>query len=395
MIRERSVAKYGTKPGPHSCVVCRDERRRWTVSTTAPIGAGSGVVPVSLGLDLLVYSTVLPADLSLCQEVDNPPSMSVTECNDFERSLTVSVRLTEFPEIDGEPVGQNLGWRIVAEGAEVTVEAPVASTWRLRIHANGLTVDEVLGVVESVPVLANRNEFVSDYEIPIAFEDLTDEQLRSIAVGSSDPRVVRSSDNSVTLVGETAEAGGFTLYSGTAQPTDLLNVVSGLGSAQLVAIAERPMIIGSSIGGPAVYWIQRGKIWALLTQSNRDSAAQFAIEASGAIEVLPPRTRNWTVEFLRTTQPEVHLGDRISFEGQLTGSVPEGPIEVYLLTADPLGLTDYRCSATADIDGSFSCTGPPLGSGDGFGPFGAGEHVLAIGEPWLIVPGSNFQIIIP
>ncbi len=373
-----------------------------SVPTTSTSVAGPSLVPVALGLDLLFYPGRVPADLSLCEEVNNPPSMSVTVCDGANRTVSVSVRPSEFPELDGQPVEGHSEWRIVEEGGNVTLEVPIANTWRLRAEAKGLKSDEVVEIVESTRVVANRDALITDYEVvvPVAFEDLTDEQLRKITAGSINPTIVRSDQDGITITGETGDVGSFALFAGTASPADLLDVVSGLGSARLVTSTDRPMIAGSGIVGDdpslwdsMVYWIQRGKMWTLFTQSDSDSATELAVEASKAIAALPPRTRNWQVDSLAPSGTTFRLGDRITVEGRLSGSFPDEMIWVYLLRADPIELVDYLCRDRPDADGSFTCTSSALMLGGTFSSMGSGEYLLAVGDPWHVVPGSNFHIV--
>jgi len=258
-------------------------------TVTAP-SVDRTLAPTAVGKELLWYPTVLPSDLKDCSEVINDPTFRLTCTADdpgVEREITLEIRPTGYPKLDGEAVPGHFGWSRAFQGTAEVIEVPVGVTWRLRAVAVGVDSDELVAVVDSIPVIGDRQALIPAFELPLVLVDTGDDALEALIARDREVEVVRDTTSSAFIVVGSSSEDRVLIHVGSAQPGDLVEFVGELGDARLVDQAERPMVIGTSNDQTQIVWIQRGLLWSLLTPMPEGQAVDFSLDLSQSISSLP------------------------------------------------------------------------------------------------------------
>lgn len=151
----------------------------------------------------------------------------------------------------------------------------------LVVTASGSSVDEILAVTESIPIVGEREALYSAPEVPLDVDSLTDEQIAGL-VDADEPS------------GLTRYGGSFRLSAGdlslNASPSfdPLYKFTSTMPMPRLVLRGGRPAIVGESAQGRWwATWMQRGLLLQLEGQGTSEDAVRMLALVGQGIDELP------------------------------------------------------------------------------------------------------------
>ncbi len=253
--------------------------------------------PIEIDKAPLYYPTLLPDDLDLCGETVNPPTVRVIFCNGGsspDRSLTIDVKGSYLPGPAGyvplsAAVPGRAGW--TTSGSSPTLVAiPVSEAWHLRVEAEGMKLEEIVAIMDSLPIINNR-EAVSTVVTPekrIKLADVDDATLRSLVADEEFVKVYNTTGDQALIVIDNAtdrrvlisinpaypfSSGEFAL----GEPSVLVDAVGQGGNARLVEGIDRPVLIGEINGETQFTWVQGDLLWTFSVVQDPAEATARAI----------------------------------------------------------------------------------------------------------------------
>jgi hypothetical protein len=260
--------------------------------------------PIDIGEAPLHYPTLLPSDLDLCGEFINPPTVRVIFCNGGsspDRSLKIEVKGSYLPEPLGyTPLGgavpDRKGWTTSGDSPTL-VTIPVSEAWHLRVEAEGMKLEEIVAIMDSLPIINNR-EAVSTVAAPetrIKLTDVDDATLRSLVADEEFVKVYNTNGDQALIVIDDATArrtlisvnSAEPFYSGEfalGEPSVLVDAVGLGGYARLVEGVDRPVLIGGIDGETQLTWVQGNLLWSFSVVQDPDLATARAIALMDQIQ---------------------------------------------------------------------------------------------------------------
>ncbi len=254
--------------------------------------------PVDIGEAVLYYPTLLPSDLDLCGEFVNPPTVRVVVCNagsSPDRTLKIDVKGSYLPGPVGyAPLPYTVpgreGWTTTITDSGTIVNIPVSEAWHLRVEATGMKLEEIVAIMDSVPIINNRKAVsrVVTPEKRIKLADVDDATLRSLVAEEEFVKVYNTNGFQALIVIDNATDRRVLIsinpvvpfYSGEfalGEPSVLVDAVGQGGNARLVEGVDRPVLIGEADGETQLTWVQGDLLWMFNVAQDPDDATRRAI----------------------------------------------------------------------------------------------------------------------
>lgn len=267
-----------------------------TVSSTTPDSTGpttteiasQELIRATVGEALLYYPKMIPADLFLCEEVINLPTQTLTLCDPGRPDdRKIRIRIVDAISVrpSGEAIPDHFGWRLDETPSVTTIYAPAAGTWLIEARSVGMLSSDVVEMLDSIPVFAERDALLPGSEPRLTLSDVPDDVLAGL-VPDPAPTVVRERDDGAFIVFDTPTDARVTVHVGYGPHDALLEALAGLTRARLVPGPDRPVLVGATRNQTQAWWIQRGLLWSLLVDVPYDTASSIAIDMINEIDKL-------------------------------------------------------------------------------------------------------------
>ncbi|NOX22186.1 MAG: hypothetical protein GXP36_03715 [Actinobacteria bacterium] len=253
--------------------------------------------PIEIDEAPLYYPTLLPDDLDLCGETVNPPTVRVIFCNggsNPDRSLKIDVKGSYLPGPAGyvplsAAVPGREGW--TTSGSSPTLVAiPVSKAWHLRVEAEGMKLEEIVAIMDSLPIISDRESLsrVVTPERRIKLADVDDATLRSLVADEEFVKVYNTTGDQALIVIDNATAWRALISINSVEPADsgefalgepsvLVDLAGQLEYARLVEGVDRTVLVGEIDGETQLAWVQGDLLWTFSVVQDPDEATARAI----------------------------------------------------------------------------------------------------------------------
>lgn len=267
------------------------------VTATTSVDMVRPLSPVQIGEALLYYPTLLPSDLDLCGESINAPNMRVIVCNGGsspDRTLRIDIK-SSYPQGPWgyaplrDPVPDRRGWT-AATGPKTIVNIPVSDLWFLRVEASGMSLGEIVAIMDSLPIISNREALIGPdiFERRIKLVDIDEATLRSLVASEQFVKVCQMNPDQALIVIDNATDWRALISINPAEPFDseeitlgepsvLVDLAGQLGSARLVEGVDRPVLVGRIDGETQLAWVQGDLLWTFAVAQNPTDATARVI----------------------------------------------------------------------------------------------------------------------
>ncbi len=254
-----------------------------TTTTTRLDTAEVVLGPVEADEQILYHPTILPIGWSACDLSENRASADKFCAEDD--SAWVSVKVVDPGTVsrsNGVSAGVFSGlW--LSDSDPMELFFPTSEHAATIVQARGLTIEKLLEIASSIPYVGDAASLVPDYELPLAFETLTEDHFSGLFATIGDQPKVNLERFNVTVAGENAVLTGFRLR-GYWTPDAAVEIPL----PRLVA-ADRPLVVGVSPerGRGYAVWDQGGFGWRLEGNLTLEQATSLALDIVGAMADFP------------------------------------------------------------------------------------------------------------
>ncbi len=274
------------------------------VTATISVDIVRPLSPVQIGEALLYYPTLLPSDLDLCSELVDPRTMRVIVCNGTstpERTLKIDVKRS-YPRGPAgyaplnDPVPDRRGWTTTA-GARTIVNIPVSDVWYLRVDASGMKLEEIVGIMDSLPIIKNRDMLIGSVapEKRIVLKDVDAATLRSLVASEQDVIVYNTNPDQALIVIDNTTAWRALISINPVEPLDseeltlgepsvLVDLAGQLEYTRLAEGVDRPVLVGEIDGETQLAWVQGNLLWTFAVVQNPTDATARVIALMDQIQ---------------------------------------------------------------------------------------------------------------
>ena len=269
----------GSAEGADAGVSSTNTSPTTTVEDTVAVVLG----PVETDEQILYHPTILPTGWSACDVSENRASADKF-CGEDD-SAWVSVKLVN-PGTVSRSKGVSAGvfsglWLSDSDPRELFF--PTSEHAATIVQARGLTIDNLLEIASSIPYVGEAASLVPDYELPLAFETLTEEHFSGLFAMIGDEPNVDLERFNVTVAGENAALTGFRLR-GYWTPDAAVEI-----PLPRLVPADRPLVVGVSPdrGRGYAVWDQGGFGWRLEGNLTVEQATNLALEIVATMADFP------------------------------------------------------------------------------------------------------------
>ncbi|MEN8234175.1 MAG: hypothetical protein ABFR89_04555 [Actinomycetota bacterium] len=238
---------------------------------------------------ILYHPTALPKGWETCRVVEDA-SKGDRFCDpqDPDRWVQVRVRQARDARYDGlPPVGDDDNGVWVERGATNEVAYRRSGNWIVVRNDDTLPAETLVEIATSIPVVGDFNALYGSYEVPLALEEVTDDDLADLMADfGSEPRVVRG-DAEANVYAADASICGF--HADGYSVPDFAWMVPQ--PRLVVASVDQPIVIGYSADKNRAYavWDQAGYGWRLegrMTVEEIEAAALALLERIGELPTI-------------------------------------------------------------------------------------------------------------
>jgi hypothetical protein len=239
--------------------------------------------PVAADEQILYHPTILPTGWSACDVSENRASADKFCAEDD--SAWVSVKLVD-PGTVSRSKGVSAGvfsglW--LSDSDPMELFFPTSEHAATIVQARGLTIEHLLEIASSIPYVGDAASLVPDYELPLAFETLTEEHFSGVFESIGDQPKVNLERFNVTVAGENAVLTGFRLR-GYWTPDAAVEI-----PLPRLVLADRPLVVGVSPdrGRGYAVWDQGGFGWRLEGNLTVEQVTSLARDIVAAMADFP------------------------------------------------------------------------------------------------------------
>lgn len=238
-----------------------------TTPPSASTTTATSLVEAEYEAAFILYPTLLPEGWEVCWEVDIGVHPAVPNVSRFcppgteDRWVQVAVMDAAVAGMSrGDPIpdAHNAMW-LPQTGETLAVGVPVGINVALVVTARGLDPASLLAVVESIPIVGDRQALYGPYELPlpVALAELSDADLGQLVSDLMDaPRIGERRQFEATVYGASMRL----FISENDMYLALPDMARTMPRPRLVSVEGRPVVVGESEyrGRSYAMWDQRG-----------------------------------------------------------------------------------------------------------------------------------------
>jgi hypothetical protein len=237
---------------------------------------------------LLYHPTVLPLGWQKCRQLEDS-SRGDRFCDPDQEDVWIQVAIRDATPVvlaNAVPISDAHGAMWLSQTDPVEIAVPSGTFSLVVALGNRVDGEDLLAVVESIPLVSSRDSLYGSYELPLAMADLTEEQLAGlVAAVDENPRVVGQGDAQGDVQ---VYAAAVTLRAFPNEDSGTLPDFAATLSLPRLLVTDRPVVVGEtpSRGRSVAVWDQRQSSWRLEGQMSSVEMEALVVDVIERIRLL-------------------------------------------------------------------------------------------------------------